>query len=155
MSGRGISLLELLVALAVLGIAGSIAALNLRPLYNPLQDSVSRTEGYLKQVRAKAMATTSAYRISLRQDGKGLEASYANKCNASTFTTDLQLRLELPTEVTISIRPAGASLCFNSRGLLVLINGGNPPQEPTLTLQDNRGRVATLAVLLGGGVVQR
>jgi hypothetical protein len=55
-----------------MGIVMSIAVLNLRPFSNPLEDAWVQTESFLKLVRAKAMATTSAYRI--RQDGQRLVA---------------------------------------------------------------------------------
>ncbi|WP_244340510.1 type II secretion system protein [Thermus thermophilus] len=142
-----------MVTLAVLGIALAIAALNLRPLYDPLSDAMSRTEGYLKQVRAKAMATTSAYRVSV--NGNRLEAAYASTCRSPSFTPDTALQTELPQGVSVALAPSGATLCFTSRGLLVVLNGGNYTGEPTLTLRDTRGRSKALKLLLGGGVVRQ
>ncbi|MGC8968388.1 MAG: prepilin-type N-terminal cleavage/methylation domain-containing protein [Thermus sp.] len=150
---QGLTLVELLVTLAVLGIALAIAALNLRPFYDPLSDATSRTEGYMKQVRAKAMATTSAYRISL--SGNRLEAAYANTCRSPSFTPDTSLQMELPQGVSATLTPSGAALCFTSRGLLILLNGGNYAGEPILTLRDTKGRTKALRLLLGGGVMRQ
>ncbi|WP_421684943.1 prepilin-type N-terminal cleavage/methylation domain-containing protein [Thermus thermophilus] len=150
---QGVTLLELLVTLAVLGIALTIAALNLRSLYDPLSDAVSRTEGYLKQVRAKAMATTSAYRVSV--NGNRLEAAYAGTCRSPSFTPDPALQMELPQGVSAALTPGGAALCFTSRGLLMLLNGGSYTGEPILTLRDTPGRSKALKLLLGGGVVRQ
>lgn len=152
----GVSLVELLVALALMGLALGIAALNLRPLSDPLQDALVQTEGYLKQVRAKAMATTSGYRVQV--DPTGLRASYAPSCRASSFTEDTALRLDLPEGVRLQARwgPSGDAFasgdwfCFSSRGLLL----GSKEAEPVLYLEDERGRTRTLRLLLGGGVVR-
>ncbi|WP_276954169.1 prepilin-type N-terminal cleavage/methylation domain-containing protein [Allomeiothermus silvanus] len=149
-ASRGLTLVELLVVLTILGIVSVIVALDLRPLYDPLQDALSRTEGFLKQVRIKAMATTSAYKVSL--SGNRLEAAYANTCSSASFTTDRYLSLELPAEVSLSVSPSGTVLCFNSRGMLTLPSRSG---EPSLALRDKRGRTKALTVLLGGGVMRQ
>ncbi len=135
-------MLEVLVVLGVLGVALGIAALNLKPFSNPLQDSWVQTEGFLKLVRAKAMATTSAYRI--RQDGGRLIAEYAERCTSQNFTQDPSLVLDLPSGVSLSTgNGAPFTLCFSSRGYtdanLVLV-----------LRKDSQER--RLEVLLGGGV---
>lgn len=149
---KGLTLVEVLVTIAVLGIALSIAALNLRPFYDPLSDGLTRTEGLLKQVRAKAMATTSAYKLSL--SGNEWTAARAGTCRSTSFSADPSLNLKLPEGVTASISPSGASLCFTSRGLLVIL-GGSGSGEPVITLRDNKGRTKSLKVLLGGGVLRQ
>lgn len=148
---KGLTLVEVLVTLALLGIAFSILALNLRPFYDPLSDAVSRTEGFLKQARAKAMATTSAYRVSL--SGGEWSTAYAGTCKSGSFTPDPSLRVTLPEGITATLT-GGNALCFTSRGLLVVL-GGSGTGEPAITLRDGRGRVRTLRVLLGGGVVRQ
>ncbi len=142
MKPRGLSLVELLVVLGVLGIALGISALNLRLFSNPLQDAWVQTEGYLKLVRAKAMATTSAYRVK-QQNGR-LVAEYAERCNSTSFTLDASLHLELPQGVSLSTgNGQPVEICFSSRGYsdrnLVLVFRKE--------VQERR-----LEVLLGGGV---
>jgi prepilin-type N-terminal cleavage/methylation domain-containing protein len=153
MTPKGLTLVELVVVLAVLGIAAGIAALNVRPFYNPLQDALSRTEGFVKQVRSKAMATTSAYRITL--EGNRLKAAYAPTCRSTSFTEDTSLQAEIPAEVTLTFTPQGGVPCFNSRGLLVLQNAGSYSGEPYYRFTDRQGRQGTLRLLLGGGVVRQ
>ncbi|WP_337845322.1 prepilin-type N-terminal cleavage/methylation domain-containing protein [Thermus sp.] len=142
MNSKGFSLLELLVVLGVLGIALSIAALNLRPFSNPLEDAWVQTEGYLKLVRAKAMATTSAYRV--EQSGNRLVAEYAARCGSPSFTPDPSLVLELPQGVNLSTgNGSPLELCFSSRGY----------SDRNLVLVFRKGaQERQLEVLLGGEV---
>ncbi len=141
---RGYTLLEMLVLLAVLGVVLSIAFINLRPLDSPIQNSLSLTSGFLRQVRAKAMATTSSYRVRF---GSSQQATveYAVSCGATTWTADSQVILQLPSEVQLNA-PDWQTLviCFNARGL---VDAGK-----TLTLRDNRGTSKQLELMLGGGV---
>ncbi|WP_117238467.1 pilus assembly FimT family protein [Thermus sediminis] len=150
---KGLTLIELVVVLAVLAIASSIMALNVRPFYNPVQDALSRTEGFVKQVRSKAMATTSAYRITL--EGNRLKAAYAPTCRSASFTEDRSLQAEIPAEVIVTFTPQGGVPCFNSRGLLILQNAGNYSGEPYYRFTDPQGRQGTLRLFLGGGVVRQ
>lgn len=156
MRGSGFSLVETLVVLAVIAIVSGIAFLDLRPLYDPLQDGLARTEGYLKKVRAKAMATTSAYRVVLVTDsGKPqLKASYAPRCDPNlTFTEDPRLVQDFPTGVQVALSPPNAFICFTSRGTLSFRpNQSGFTGNPQINLRDGRGRSASLELLLGGGV---
>jgi prepilin-type N-terminal cleavage/methylation domain-containing protein len=150
---KGLTLVELVVVLAVLAVASGIMALNVRPFYNPLQDALSRTEGFVKQVRSKAMATTSAYRITL--EGNRLKAAYASTCRSTSFTEDLALQVEIPPEVAVTFTPQGGVPCFNSRGLMVLQNASSHSGDPYYRFTDRQGRQGTLRLLLGGGVVRQ
>lgn len=146
---RGLSLVELLVTLAVIGIALSIAALNLRPLGNDLQNATTEVASNLKQLRAKAMSTTSAYRLVYRSPTT-LEAQWAKSCSATTWTTEARLNVELREDIRFttpaqSTTPGTSLVCFNSRG--------QSTQSLSLTLKDEKSRSRQVQVFLGGGVV--
>ena len=110
----GMSLVELLVVLAVAGIALGASALYLRPMEAPLQTGATDLEGFLRQARGRALATTSAYRI-VPSNSRVIEAEFAANCGASTWTSDSGVVLELPRQVTMT--DTSWSVCFNSRGL--------------------------------------
>jgi prepilin-type N-terminal cleavage/methylation domain-containing protein len=142
MNEKGFSILELLITLAIMGVVMSIAVLNLRPFSNPLEDAWVQTESFLKLVRAKAMATTSAYRI--RQDGQRLVAEYAERCSAPSFTQDPSLVTELPAGVRLTTGSGNPlQFCFSSRGYA---------NSNTVLLLSKDGRERRLEILLGGGV---
>ncbi len=119
----------------------AVMALNLRPLYDPLADATNRVEGFIKQTRAKAMATTSAYRI--RISGNQLVGERAKRCSDTSWTPDSRLVLELPRGVTITSNPS-VPLCFSSRGYATT--------PMTYTLSDAKGRTRQLQVFIGGAV---
>ena len=136
-------MLELLVVLGMLGIIFTIAFVNLRPLNNPLQNGVAQTSGFLRQVRTKAMSTTSAYRVNV-QGGNTLTVQYAFNCLGNGgWRADPQLRLELQEQIVIT-NNASPLLCFSSRG-----------QSDTaldLTLRNPQNQTRVVRVLLAGGI---
>lgn len=138
---RGFTLFELLIVLAVFGVLIGMAALNLRPLNSPLQTGTSQIMGFFKQARAKAIATTSAYKVEPASATR-LITKYASSCSALTMTTDTDLTLDLPAGV--SLTATDWSVCFNSRG----VADGNI----TVTLTDSKAKTRTVEVFLGGGV---
>lgn len=148
MRNRAFTLTEALVVLGITGIILTVGAINLRGLNNPLQDGASQLEGFFKQTRSKAMATTSAYQVRTESAGR-LVAEYAANCNAATWTADPRLTLELPAGVKVSgtNSPVTWPVCFTSRGLA--------NKNLIVTLSDAKNRTRQLEVMLGGGVRPR
>ncbi len=136
----GSSLIEILVVLAIFGIAAGILALNLRPAEAPLQTASRLAEGFILQARSSAIATTSAYRIV--PDGPGrLIAEYASDCDDATWTTEEHTVLDLPTDVTLT--DTAWSVCFTRRGMAAA--------NVYVTLSHPRLGTRQVEVLLGGG----
>ncbi|MDX2005675.1 MAG: prepilin-type N-terminal cleavage/methylation domain-containing protein [Meiothermus sp.] len=151
----GMTMLELLVVLGMLGIIFGIAFVNLRPLSNPLQNGVAQTSAFLRQVRTKAMSTTSAYRVYLLNNTT-LVAEYAYNCagagaavnpdpgpSGGAWRYDRGLRIELQDQVQF-VGSSQALLCFSSRG-----------QSDTaleLSLRNPQSQTRTVRVLLAGGI---
>jgi len=117
---------------------------NLRPLYVSVNDAATRVEGFVKQTRAKAMATTSAYRIKIQANK--LVTERAVRCTSASWTADPKLKLALPEGITLQSTPNNP-LCFDSRGY------AQTPLRYTLT--DQKGHTRELEVLLGGAVRRR
>jgi len=135
----GSSLVELLVVLAVAGVAMGAASLYLRPMEAPVLTAVAELEGFMRQARARALATTSACRV-LPVTSSDLRAECAANCGATTWTVDPGLGLALPRGVTMT--DTGWTVCFTSRGL----STGNL----TITLAHPEYRSRQVEVLLGG-----
>jgi prepilin-type N-terminal cleavage/methylation domain-containing protein len=138
-SEAGITLLEVLVVLAIIGISVGAATLNLEPLESPLQAGTTLLEGFLRQARLNAIATTSAYRVS-PTSATELGAETADSCAASTWTTDTTMNLDMPSEVEFD--STSWSVCFSSRG----ISAGNV----VIGLHHDTFGDVDVEVLLGG-----
>jgi len=113
-TSSGSSLLELLAVLAIVGIALGAASLYLRPMEAPVQTAAVELEGFLRQARARALATTSACRV-LPAGPSRLRTECADDCAATTWTVEPGGGLDLPRGVTMT--DTSWSSCFDSRGL--------------------------------------
>jgi prepilin-type N-terminal cleavage/methylation domain-containing protein len=141
---QGFTLIELLVTMAVIGILFSIAALSLQKLDNPVQDGITELSSFLKQTRATALSTTSAYRLALSADATTLSATTAISCSATSWTADPATKLTLPATVVVSAISGGTwPICISSRGFST--------QDLILTLTDTKTRAGQVELLIGGG----
>ncbi|CAN5771094.1 hypothetical protein BH24DEI2_BH24DEI2_03890 [soil metagenome] len=142
----GFSLVEMMVTLAIFGILLGIAALNLRPLSNDAQNGATILAGSFKQARARAMVTTSAYRL-VYMGPTTLRAEYANTCGATAWTPDPRFDVALEGGVTMTgenVKPGDVLVCFSSRGLA--------NDSLTIRLTDKQDRSRTVEVYVGGAV---
>ncbi|MCP3980225.1 MAG: prepilin-type N-terminal cleavage/methylation domain-containing protein [bacterium] len=140
MNGQsGVSMIELLAALAILGLAASVATVNVERLETPLTNGAAMTQGFFKQVRTRAIATTSAYRV-FPSDTRTLVADFADTCDAATWTEEPGFRVELPTDVRIPDTEWVA--CFTNRGL--------SDDNVSVTLRHPEYEPMQVEVLLGG-----
>jgi prepilin-type N-terminal cleavage/methylation domain-containing protein len=136
---RGFTLSEVLVCLAIMGMSATIGSLYLDPMTTPIESGSIQLEGFFRQARLRAMATTSAHRIS-PTDSSNLAVEYAGTCSDTTWTTDGDMELELPNGVTMS--DATWSVCFSSRGISL--------NNVTVTLAHSTYGTRQVEVLLGG-----
>ncbi len=135
----GMTLPELLVVLAILGILLGATPLMLNKAEGPLRSGTSLFQGYLRQVRARAMSTTSAYRIQAPAPDR-LVAEWAVDCGAGVWTADPALTLELPRGVTLT--DTAWTICFTTRGW------SNDNQ--VFVLRHPEAGTARIELLLGG-----
>lgn len=138
---RGFTIVELLLVLAIIGVLMGMTALTMQSLNSPLQSGTSELLGFFKQTRAKAMATTAAYRV-LPASSSRIITRFANNCTAATFTDDPQLVLDLPKGV--ALLDTNWSLCFSARGLA--------DNSLTVTLQDSKNDSRSIEIFLGGAI---
>lgn len=131
----------MLVTLSIASILTGIALVALKELDDPLKNGSSELVGFLKQARARAISTTSAYWI-YPTSNRRVRTKYANKCSDTTQTVDDALILDLPTGATLP--SLTWSICYNARGL--------PVSNVQVQIQDNDGRSKIVEVYLGGAV---
>lgn len=143
----GFTIMEMIVVLAMIGLVLAIGRTTFRGLENALQNATQETTGYLGEVRARAMATTSAYRIIVVSDTE-LRAEHARRCGADDedWTPDDRLDHELRDQARFEDLAAGEILtCFSSRGI--------SSDNPTFALADHEGNQRRMELFLGGGVM--
>lgn len=138
-SEAGFTLLDVVVSIGLIAVLSTLAVTQLKELDNPVKNASSGIIGYFKQVRARAISTTSAYSVSATSSGR-IEAVYGKSCE-TTVTPDPKLILDLPTGAAIS--DISWSICFNGRGL--------PDSNIQITVS-GESETRTLEVFLGGGV---
>ena len=136
----GFSLIELLVTMSILAIGLSIAALNLRPFGDPLGTASEGISNTLVRARARAMSTTSAFRVS-STNTTTVVVERAPRCSDTTWTAVTDFGFTLTQRAQTA---QGWNVCFNSRGIAQATNG-----NISVTYQD---KTQNLEVLLAGGV---
>lgn len=131
--------MEVIVVLFIMMIIAGTAIPTFAALKNPLDDGITTTLGLIKQTRAKAIATTSAYKIKASTTGH-IYTEYLTKCSSATATADPKLTLDLPTGVALT--SITWSVCFDSRGFA--------QTAQNLTLYNSDGKLRTVEIFLGG-----
>lgn len=146
----GFTTIELLIVIAILAIIGGIVALNLRPLSNHAQNGANAISAGLKQARARAMSTTSAYRL-VYVSSTAIATSYANTCASGTWTPEPVFDVTVADSAWFEVKgappnPVGTVIaCYNTRGFA--------ETSTAMTVHDERGNTRTVEVFVGGGVV--
>jgi prepilin-type N-terminal cleavage/methylation domain-containing protein len=136
---RGFTISELTVVVAIMGLSLAIGSLYLEPMETPLQSGATQMEGFFRQSRLRAMATTSAYRVT-PSDSSNLAVEYARTCSDTSWTAAGDMSLELPSDVTMS--DTSWSVCFSSRGISL--------NNVIVTLSHSTYGSIRVEVLLGG-----
>lgn len=143
---RGFTVIELIIVLSVIGIMMSIATLRFRGLQNELENAARETSGFVRQARAEAMSTTSAYRVR-SVSASQLGAEFAASCNADDddWQVDRSLTTRLEGRVSYEgLEPDSVLVCFDSRGV------GN--RDPAIRLRERNGNASDVEVFVGGAV---
>lgn len=110
----GVTFVELLVVMAILGIGLGMASMFLKSTDNPLHTGGVLLEASFREARLLAIAETAAYRV-LPRDSGAVRMERASTCADATWTGAEVPAVELPEGVVI--QEEGWFVCFNSRGI--------------------------------------
>ena len=140
-SQRGFSIFEVVATMGLMSVMAGVSVMNLKVLRDPLKNGSEQLSAFFKQVRAKAVATTSAYTIVPTSSGSFI-TRYSSSCSDAGTTDDANLTTELPSGAYVT--DTDWTLCYSPRG----IADGNL----TVEVRDLDGQYKNLEVFLGGAV---
>lgn len=137
----GFTIFELIATILIIGTLSTLAVNKLKQLDNPLQSSAAEFESFVKQVRARAISTTSAYKI-VSISPTEVHTHYGKNCASTIVTVDKQVSYQTRTPITMT--DDSWEICFNSRGL--------PDDNVVVTFSDLSGTSSSVEIFLGGAV---
>ena len=137
---HGFTLLEMMAVVAIFGVLSGIAIINLKEFSNPVENGAAQLLGFMKQARARALSTTSAYFV-MPTSVTHIITKYGVNCSDGAPVVDSTLTMNLPSGA--SLTATNWSICFTARGL--------SDSNTTVVVSDGSGS-KTLEVLLGGGL---
>ena len=138
-SARGASLVEALIAMAVMGIALGLSAISFDTLERPVRRGSEMMLGEFRQARALAMATTTPHRVRAASASR-LVIETASSCASGSWSIDDRFSILLPDQVTL--QSSGWTVCFDPRG--------TASTNLTATLTHPRYKSRSVEVLVGG-----
>ena len=105
-----------MVVLGTMSLMMSIAVANYDVLDDPMDNATSQVTGFVKKARARAIASTTAYRLELVGDDTIITKT-AVSCNEpyEDFVTDAALTMTVESEIHIT--NGMIDICFSPRGL--------------------------------------
>ncbi len=143
---RGLTLVELLVVLVILGLASSVVLLNAPPSRAAVERDALRFASTVKTALDEMLMTGATYRLAIDATGFGYESYVEGKWSVEGVDRAFQ-RVEFDNGITATIEFKDAALA-NARAL-----GENPPSEseedaPKIIRLDPIGPPATFLVRL-------
>jgi prepilin-type N-terminal cleavage/methylation domain-containing protein len=137
----GFTIVELLVTFAIISVLSGIAVMNLNALSNSSENAAASLVGLLKQARARAIASTSAYFV-VPISSTSIVTRSGTTCSDASPVDDPTLTLQLASGATLG--STSWSVCFTSRGL--------SDSNTEIVVNDIHSHSLTVEVFLGGGV---
>lgn len=135
----GFTLLETMIVLGLASIIAGIAVSNLRQLNSDSINASAYLVSFVKQVRARAIASTLAYKIRPTSSGTIISET-STTCAGTTWTADSRNRLSLPAGTTLL--DTSWDICFNSRGF--------PDGNLEIGVRETNGNSKKVEIMLGG-----
>lgn len=138
---NGFTIIELVVVLSMFSIILGMAIVNLSELVNPVENGAASIMAFMKEARARALSTTSAYTV-YPTSTRRVITEYGDTCSDASPVADGSLVIDLPSNVFLS--DTTWSVCFDSRGF--------PDANVTVPVVDIYEGTRTVEIFLGGAV---
>ena len=138
-SQAGFTILELIVTLSLALIIGGIAVPQMSKLNSASHNAADLIASFSKQVRARSIASTAAYRMKPSGNSR-IITEYSTSCSSTTWSEDSKNKLILPSNTYLL--DSTWDLCFNSRGF--------PDGNLDILIRDQNGNRKTIEIMLGG-----
>lgn len=136
---EGVSLLELIVVLGLIGILATTATSSIGSLDSPLSNAAFSSSHYLRLARARAISTTSFVRVAPTSTST-IVATTGDSCTATQTVID---NLSMNYDEGVTLGATDWHLCFTPRGL--------SDEHITFSFSHESG-TKTIEVALGGGI---
>lgn len=136
---HGFTVIEMLAVLGLVSVFSYIAVINLKEFNNPLVNASAQLVSFFKQIRAEAIAATSA--VTIQPDSSTrIITLFGTTCSDPDPVADPQLTFEF--EDGAYLTDTDWEFCFNSRGM--------PDANIEIDVRDAEGATKVVEVLLGG-----
>lgn len=151
---QGISIIELLVTIAIVGVVGAIALPHLNRSALNLSSATQHLVGELRIARANATSRGTRYRVTIRTNGYEIQR-LEDRNGDGTWSPDPTVpsrRVDLPPGISINVESGDGIIEFDTRGLVASLPDGTAEIEE-LTLHDTKqGRTEQIQVWPSGQV---
>lgn len=138
-SESGMTMVELLCAMGILGILLGIAVGGLKAIDRPLMDSTTSVDYFLRFVRTRAVASTKAMKVA-PVSAKSLGVWSGDNCDSTTVSVP-SMSLDLRPGCTMT--DTSWSVCFDQRGFA--------KASAVFFIVDSQGSSKRVKIALGGG----
>jgi prepilin-type N-terminal cleavage/methylation domain-containing protein len=152
-SERGLSLIELLVAIGILGLLVALALPRINSRQLELSTVTQDLVGNLRIARANATARGAHYRATFSSSSYSIQRLQDDDDNGSWEPEGSPLQVDLPNGVSLTVQDGDGVVEFNTRGLIEPNAGDAVAEIERLTLTDSRdGRTRQVEIWPSGQV---
>lgn len=151
----GVTLIELLVGLAIIGTMGAMAIPSLSSNSLDLSSSVQQFVGELRMARARATNSSSHYRVTLAATSYTIQR-LQDANNDGVWEPDMSFpagSIDLPADISLGVTAGDGIIEFTSRGLVVPRPTDQIAEIEEITLSDAAsGRTEQIEVWPSGQI---
>lgn len=134
----GLSVIELLVAIALIGVMGALAIPRLNQSVLNLSSATQNLVGNIRMARANAVSRGAHYRITFSANSYTIERLHldadGNWVPAPGYSSE---NWDLPSGISLTISNGDGIIEFDTRGLLVPPPGEDSPEIEQVTIHDS------------------